>query len=551
MFCLSPAIAARVLQMIQPGTLVGWSIMWSFSKLVLAAGAFWRSRRGNVAIIFGLAVVPIGIAAGTGLDTARAMIVRAGLSGALDAAGLAIGSANVSDPNMTQNQLQALAQHYFDANYAVDKTFGTPAPVTVSIVDKTATLGSSVPMPTVLVRLADLVGCTKCDVVNVGVSSKVSWDTTKLWVGLVLDNTGSMNETDRTGTSKIRALKSGAHQLLTIMQGAAATPGDVQVAIAPFSKDVNAGTSKVSASWIDWTDWSAAPPDSQPSANVGPGSPCPYSWNANGFVCTKGATNDPNCFNDRGNDCVTVVPASGLICPSQHAASADTGQGGHFYNGCYDSAKQNPTCTSNCLYKHTWVSNAHSSWSGCIMDRNQDYDVQNTSPGGSSTNFPAENAASCPPATVMGLSYDWSSLNSKVDSMAAQGSTNQTVGLAWGWQALTQGDPLRAPPLPKHTARYMILLSDGLNTQDRWHGDGANHSTSVDDRMAKVCDNVKADGAVVYTIFVDLNGTQGNSSVLQNCASDSSKYFDLTTSGQIISTFQAIAHEIVQLRVAQ
>ena len=151
----------------------------------------------------------------------------------------------------------------------------------------------------------------------------------------------------------------------------------------------------------------------------------------------------------------------------------------------------------------------------------------------------------------MGLSYDWPSLNSKVDSMAAQGSTNQTVGLSWGFQALTQGDPLHAPALPKNTARYMILLSDGLNTQDRWHGDGANHDAGVDARMAKVCDNVKADGVVVYTIFVDLDSTQGNSSVLQNCASEPTKYFDLTTSGQVITTFQAIAHEIVQLRLAE
>jgi Flp pilus assembly protein TadG len=532
--------------------IAGWlTTMWNIGELLSVVRAFGGSRRGNVAVIFALSIVPIGIAAGTGLDMARAMIVRARLSEALDSAGLAIGSASVSSPNMTQGQLQVLAQQYFDANYVVDRSFGIPAPLTVNIVDKTATLSSSVAMPTALVRLGDLIGCTKCDSVTVGVSSNVVWDTTKLWVGLALDNTGSMKETDRTGTSKISALKTGAHQLLTIMQNAAATPGDVQVAILPFSKDVNVGAGKVSENWIDWADWSAAPQDSQPPADVGPGSRCPYSWSTNGFVCTKGAPNDPGCFNAGSNDCVAAVPTSGLICPSQHKASVDTGQGGHFYNGCYDSVKQNPACASNCLYNHTWVPNARSSWTGCIMDRNHDYDVQNTAPMGSGTNFPAENAASCPPATVMGLSYDWASLNSKVDSMAAQGSTNQTVGLAWGWQALAQGDPLHAPALPKDTARYMILLSDGLNTQDRWHGDGADHDTSVDARMTKVCDNVKAAGVVVYAIFVDLNGTQGNSSVLQNCASDPNKYFDLTTSGQVITTFQAIAHQIVQLRVAQ
>src|SRR6185437_7908528 len=96
-------------------------------------------------------------------------------------------------------------------------------------------------------------------------------------------------------------------------------------------------------------------------------------------------------------------------------------------------------------------------------------------------------------ATVMGLSYDWSALSNKVDSMAAQGSTNQTVGLQWGWQIMTQGNRMNPPRLPADTARYVILLSDGLNTQSRYHGDGSNHDTTVDGRMDTVCDNVKAD----------------------------------------------------------
>jgi len=75
--------------------------------------------------------------------------------------------------------------------------------------------------------------------------------------------------------------------------------------------------------------------------------------------------------------------------------------------------------------------------------------------------------------------------------------------------------------------------------------------TSVDGRMSTTCTNAKAAGIVVYTIFVDLNGTQGNSSVLQNCATDSSKYFDLTTSGSIITTFNQIAQQITAVRVSR
>jgi hypothetical protein len=137
--------------------------------------------------------------------------------------------------------------------------------------------------------------------------------------------------------------------------------------------------------------------------------------------------------------------------------------------------------------------------------------------------------------------------------MTPAGTTNQTIGLAWGWQQMTQGAPFNAPSLPNDTARVIILLSDGLNTQDRWYGPHSDFSddTDVDARMALACTNAKAQNITIYTVYVDLNGTQGNSTTLQNCASDAGKYFDLTTSGEVITTFQLIAQQIVQLRIAQ
>jgi hypothetical protein len=149
------------------------------------------------------------------------------------------------------------------------------------------------------------------------------------------------------------------------------------------------------------------------------------------------------------------------------------------------------------------------------------------------------------------LSYDWTALSNEVDSMTAGGSTNQPIGLAWGWQAQTDGNPFNPGSVPSYTSQYIILLSDGLNTQDRWYGDGSNQSTQVDSRMSQLCTAAKNAGITIYTVYVDLNGTQGNSSVLQNCASAANKYFDLTTSGAIITTLNTIAQQIAQLHIAQ
>ena len=57
-----------------------------------AALKFLRANGGNVAMMFGLSLVPITIAAGAGVDLARAMAVKASMADALDAAALAVGS---------------------------------------------------------------------------------------------------------------------------------------------------------------------------------------------------------------------------------------------------------------------------------------------------------------------------------------------------------------------------------------------------------------------------------------------------------------------------
>ena len=521
----------------------GFARSFRGSALLARVRAFARAEKGNVAMIFALSLIPITIAAGTGVDFSRAMIVRSRLASALDAAGLAVGASNT----LSQTQLQTLAQSYFNANYTLDSSFGTPSDVTVVTGSQSATLSVSVSMPTVLMGVAGI------KTLDVAFTSNIVWGQTKLWVALVLDNTGSMSETDSTGTSKIDALKTATHQLLSLLQSAAANAGDVKVSLVPFSKDVNYGTSAVSASWIDWTDWLSAPANSTPSSSVGPGSSCPYSSSSNGFRCTTGPTN--------GSSTASTIPSSGTykgyICPGKDNGNVNPGRNGHYYNGCYNSVASGQTCTTNwwgkttctTTYTHTWIPNDTSTWGGCFMDRTQSYDEQNTTASSSNTAtlFPAENASSCPPATISALSYDWTSLSNQVDAMTPNGNTNQTIGLVWGWQSMTDGDPMNSGALPDQTQRVIILLSDGLNTQNRW----SQTQSDIDAREEAACDAAKADGVTIYTVFVDLNGTSGNSAALQYCASDSSKYFDLTTSSAISDAFTTIGTQITNLRVAQ
>jgi hypothetical protein len=337
-----------------------------------------------------------------------------------------------------------------------------------------------------------------------------------------------------------------------MLQNASPTAGDVKVSIVPFTVDVNVGTANVNATWIDWTMW-AQPPANYADTNTsytfdyygpnGKQTNCPWTTNNNGFRCQTSSTNGSNTFSSGS----TVT--NGLFCPTVDDGSVNSGWANRYYNGCFNSVKVVSSCNSNCQYTHTWVPNAHSTWTGCIADRTQPYDAQNTSPTTAGAGFPAENATNgrcIDTVMTQGLNYNWTNLNSLVDQMVAGGSTNQTVGLAWGWQLLTGGVPFDPGTLPPYTQRVIILLSDGMNTRDRWYGDGSSTNTSIDNRMAAACTNAKADGVTIYTILV----MAGNSSVLQACASDSSKYYALTNTGQIGTAFAQIGAAITNLRVS-
>jgi hypothetical protein len=145
----------------------------------------------------------------------------------------------------------------------------------------------------------------------------------------------------------------------------------------------------------------------------------------------------------------------------------------------------------------------------------------------------------------------FTALNLEIAGMVASGATNQTVGLVNGWQAFTQGAPFNAPALPTDTTFVVIMVTDGVNTRNRWSGDGSNQDTQADAREQIVCNNLKAAGAVIYTVYVDLPGTTGDPTVLQNCATGPNYYFDLKTSGEIITTLSTIGTQITQLRISK
>jgi Flp pilus assembly protein TadG len=448
--------------------------------------SFLKDRRGGVAPMFAIAVIPIFGLVGAAVDYSRANSVRTGMQSAIDATALAMARLA---PTLTQAQLQQQTTAYFSAMFPSSEAKNlvvTPTYTTAGGSQLTITVSGSVDT-----SFMKIMGMSS---LNVGSKSTVKWGNSRLRVALVLDNTGSMAD-----DGKMAALKDATNKLLNQLKDATTTNGDVYVSIVPFAKDVNVDPSNKSANWVDWTDWDA-----------------------------KNGT----CKN-----------YSGWSTPNSESSCDNAGG--------------------------NWKKAKHSTWTGCVEDRgnsnapnsgNYDTNVVAPSSSNTATQFPAEQYSDCPQA-VMPLNYNWSTMTTLVNNMQPAGNTNQAIGLAHGWMSLVGGGPYPTPPAmdPNYTYnQVIILLTDGLNTEDRWY----TSQNSIDNREKLTCDNINAANITLYTIQVNTGGDPV-STLLKNCAGtapsgtvarkypDPDKNFVVTASSGIGTVFNQIGTQLSKLRISK
>jgi len=419
---------------------------------------FWKNRHGGVAPMLAIAIVPLMGAVGAAVDYSRANAARAAFQTALDSTALALSKTAAT---ASAGDLQTSATNILNALYNRPEVQNVTVTAHYSSTGGSElVLDGSAVIPTAFLHILGF------DQIAISATSTSTWGNTRLRVALVLDNTGSMAQ-----SNKMTALKNASQNLLSQLQTAATGPDDVYVSIVPFNKDVNFGASNYQQSWLRWDLWEAA----------------------NGTCSNTNYTSQSSCTS----------------------------------------------------HGKTWTPANHNTWNGCVTDRDQNYDTTNDAPLAGATLYPAEQYSSCP-AQLMGLSNDWTALSSKINDMQPNGNTNQAIGLQSGWQSLT-ATPFTVPamdPNYKYT-QAIILLSDGLNTEDRWYST----ASSIDTRQQKTCDNIKAAGITIYTVQVNTGGDP-TSTLLKNCASDSSKFFLLTSSTEIVTTFNQIGTALSNLRLA-
>jgi hypothetical protein len=150
---------------------------------------------------------------------------------------------------------------------------------------------------------------------------------------------------------------------------------------------------------------------------------------------------------------------------------------------------------------------------------------------------------------------DKKKLTDKVDAMFPNGSTNQAIGLAWAWLTHAESGPFTAPVAKDPNYNYVdaiIILTDGLNTQNRYAGNGSDHSSAIDDRQASLCAAIKLQKIKIFAVQVATSG-DAQSTMLKNCTSspnDSAYFSYITQASQMTVKFQDILKELSKLRVS-
>jgi hypothetical protein len=103
-----------------------------------------------------------------------------------------------------------------------------------------------------------------------------------------------------------------------------------------------------------------------------------------------------------------------------------------------------------------------------------------------------------------------------------------------------------APYDTEDLTKYVVLMTDGDNTRNRW-GNHHGWNNDMNDRTELACDNLKAANIQVFTVRL----VSGNADLLRGCATNTSMYYDVQDAAQLSGVFNAIGAEIASLHLSK
>jgi Putative Flp pilus-assembly TadE/G-like len=473
------------------------------------AARFQQDERGSTAIMFALLITPVMFLTGMAVDFSRMVTVKTRMQTAIDAASLAgVRAQQATGANSTTYQTTATT--YYNAitqslPYVVTTKLNTPTvAATTNKYSWTAETWVRTPFLSVAQIIANgpaeagaPAGCTgskwKCQkvVTAASVLATSGGNNTgySIETSFMLDITGSMRG------QKLTDLKTATNNAIDILVWSDQSVQTSRVAISPFAEDVRM--------------------------------PTVQAYEAATGRTAVNATKQVYGYNFGAN--------ANNLCVSER-------QGADRYLDTAPSASSRPVAV----------------W---------DY-INNNGVSSANCNVPAASA-------VQPLTSDKIVLHNLVNGLDDAGYTAGHIGTAWAWYMLSpnfnalwatanQAKPYDTnynintkvgDPTKVKLKKIAVLMTDGdYNTQytsqgilTSYFGEAAANDTATNQANA-LCTNMKAKGIEVYTVGFQVSNAA--KTMLTNCATDASHFYDATTGDSLNMAFKDIALKISQIRVS-
>lgn len=173
----------------------------SSARLRSLLARFRTDHRGNIAVIFAIALIPLMSFMGAAIDYSQAARSKASMQAALDSTSLML-SRDLSQGIITTSQLTTKAQAYFSGLFTDTQTqsVSVTAAYTAASSSSGATIAvtGSGTMQTTFMKIAGYPS------LSINARSTSTWGANLLRVALVLDNTGSMAIRTSSRRCKVR-----------------------------------------------------------------------------------------------------------------------------------------------------------------------------------------------------------------------------------------------------------------------------------------------------------------------------------------------------------
>ena len=220
---------------------------------------FLADRRGNYALMTVIALVPLMGGLAFAVDFAEMTRQKDAVGNALDAAGIA--TAREIATGAKESELLGYAKTFFEANLGTVN----PADTQLSVVLPANQVGGGTLKlsaqlnykPLFFPVFAELAGAPET-AINANVSFTTRTEIrlkNTLEVALVLDNSGSMDNSTASGLKRIDLLKAAAKELVKTLADQAKlikqVDKPVQFSLVPFAASVNVGSDNAGAEWMD------------------------------------------------------------------------------------------------------------------------------------------------------------------------------------------------------------------------------------------------------------------------------------------------------------